>query len=187
MVEALQKLYFEDSLEIKDLSLRSVILPVSFARSFEVLKKEIDEFAPECVVAMGLAFSREEITVERVGINFLDAEIADNEGTQPRSQRLVDGAPDGWLSDLPLEKMVEACRAVGVKASISNTAGTFVCNALLYKMLSLGKIKKYRSGFVHLPPTAEIKPEGPFVDFQTQLLGVRSMLSVMLTELHFRK
>lgn len=89
MVEALQKLYFEDSLEIKDLSLRSVILPVSFARSFEVLKKEIDEFAPECVVAMGLAFSREEITVERVGINFLDAEIADNEGTQPRSQRLV--------------------------------------------------------------------------------------------------
>ncbi|HPI40381.1 MAG TPA: hypothetical protein PLJ21_06230 [Pseudobdellovibrionaceae bacterium] len=180
-----QMIDYLNSLDVKSLGFsvsqfKGIVLPVSFSKSFSILKSEIDAFHPDFVICMGLAYNRSEITLERVAINIIDAEIPDNEGIQPKNKIILENESDGLFSPLPLNNMLMASRNVGVQASISNTAGTYTCNALLFEVLSYGKLKKCSAGFIHLPPTPEIKPQGPFLDFQKQTQSILAMISAIV-------
>ncbi|MGH1467381.1 MAG: pyroglutamyl-peptidase I [Bdellovibrionales bacterium] len=129
-----------------------VVLPVSFENSFTVLKKHIDQFKPDYVVCTGLAKDRSGITIERIAVNVMEASIPDNDGYKPHGERIISNDSDGLFSTLPIDSILTQLKKAEIKSSISNTAGTYVCNSLMYKVLSYGKELGYRGGFIHLPP-----------------------------------
>lgn len=110
-------------------------LPCVFGESLSVLNSAIDTLSPSLVLAIGQAGGRTDITVERVAINVDDARIPDNKGQQPVDEPIVAGGPAAWFSTLPVKAMVAAMREAGVPASVSQTAGTFVCNHVMYGLL----------------------------------------------------
>ena len=127
-------------------------LPCVFGESLTVLNAAIDELNPAVVIAVGQAGGRVDITVERVGINVDDARIPDNRGQQPIDVAIVPGGPAAWFSSLPIKAMVAAMREKGIPASVSQTAGTFVCNHVMYGVLhKIGENAEMKGGFIHIP------------------------------------
>jgi pyroglutamyl-peptidase len=138
-----------------------VVLPVTFAGAWPALLLAISDFAPDAVLAMGLAIGRAELSLERIGINLADSADADNSGQAPSDQPLVPGAPDGLFATLPLRAILAAIKATGAPAGLSLSAGTYVCNAVLYRLLLHGRESRIRGGFLHLPPTPELASQPP--------------------------
>ena len=127
-------------------------LPCVFGESLTVLNAAIDELNPAVVIAVGQAGGRVDITVERVGINVDDARIPDNRGQQPLDVAIVPDGPAAWFSSLPIKAMVAAMREKGIPASVSQTAGTFVCNHVMYGLLhKIGENAEMKGGFIHIP------------------------------------
>jgi len=127
-------------------------LPCVFGESLTVLNSAIDELNPTVVVAVGQAGGRVDITVERVGINVDDARIPDNRGQQPIDVAIVPNGPAAWFSSLPIKAMVAAMREKGIPASVSQTAGTFVCNHVMYGLVHKIRERTYvKGGFIHIP------------------------------------
>ncbi len=128
-------------------------VPTVFGKSVSAVAAAIKAERPDAVLCIGQAEGRCELTPERVAINLDDARIPDNEGNQPVDQPIFpDGAP-ACFSTLPVKAMVRAIRAAGLPAGISNTAGTFVCNHLMYGVLYTLE-RQYpgvRGGFMHVP------------------------------------
>lgn len=128
-------------------------VPTVFYKSIAVVTSAIEAKRPDAVLCIGQAGGRSELTPERVAINIDDARIPDNEGNQPIDRTIFsDGAP-AYFSTLPIKAMVQYIRDVGIPASVSNTAGTFVCNHLMYGMLyRLNKqFPDVCGGFMHVP------------------------------------
>lgn len=128
-------------------------MPVVRYASIDAIKRHIQETDPLLVLAVGQAGGRLEITPERVAINVDDFRIPDNAGLQPVDEPIVAGAPAAYWSTLPIKAMVRAMKEAGIPASVSNSAGTFVCNHLFYGLMHQlaqggGSI---RGGFVHIP------------------------------------
>ena len=127
-------------------------LPCVFGESLAVLNAAIDALSPSLVLAVGQAGGRTDITVERVAINVDDARIADNQGQQPVDVPIVADGPAAWFSSLPIKAMVVAMRNAGIPASVSQTAGTFVCNHVMYGLLhKLRDAPAVKGGFIHIP------------------------------------
>ncbi|AVJ23504.1 MULTISPECIES: pyroglutamyl-peptidase I [Pseudomonas] len=126
-------------------------LPCAFATAAETLLQLINELRPAMVIATGLGPGRSDISIERVAINVNDARIPDNLGAQPIDIAVVDGGPAAYFSTLPIKGMVKAVREAGVAASVSQTAGTFVCNQVFYRLQHALVGTGVRSGFIHVP------------------------------------
>jgi pyroglutamyl-peptidase len=128
-------------------------IPTIFRKSIEVLDELIVKEKPEIVICVGQAGGRYEITVERVAINIDDANIPDNEGNNPKDKVIFEDGENAYFSNLPIKKMVEEIKNCNIPASISNSAGTFVCNHLMYGLLYLinKKYKNMKGGFIHVP------------------------------------
>ncbi len=132
----------------------------------EKINEEIEKYNPDIVISIGQAGGRFDITPERVAINLDDARIADNEGKQPIDISIYEDGEPAYFSNLPIKAMVNEIKEGGLPASVSNTAGTFVCNHVMYHLLYLVD-KKYpniRGGFIHVPyiPSQVVdKPEKP--------------------------
>lgn len=127
-------------------------LPCVFGESLTVLNAAIDELEPCVVIAVGQAGGRVDVTVERVAINVDDARIPDNRGQQPVDVAIVPDGPAAWFSALPIKAMVAAMREKGIPASVSQTAGTFVCNHVMYGLLNKISAKPgVKGGFIHIP------------------------------------
>lgn len=128
-------------------------VPTVFGRSIDVVAAAIDKERPDSVLCIGQAGGRAALTPERIAINISDASIADNEGMQPIDVPIDAGGPAAYFSTLPVKAMVRAIREAGLPASVSNTAGTFVCNHLMYGVLH--KLSQsypgVRGGFMHVP------------------------------------
>ncbi|WP_377273470.1 pyroglutamyl-peptidase I [Peterkaempfera sp. SMS 1(5)a] len=131
----------------------AVRLSCVFGTAIEELRTAVEETAPELVVCVGQAGGRPDITVERVAINVDDARIPDNAGRQPVDTPVVPGGPAAYFASLPVKACVAAVRAAGVPASVSQTAGTFVCNHVAYGLAHLIATERpdLRGGFVHVP------------------------------------
>jgi pyroglutamyl-peptidase len=157
---------------VEGFAVRAALLPVSFGRSFEVMFNEIERFSPHYVLALGLGLDRDKLGLERIAINHIDARIADNDGAQPRGVAIRRRGKDGIFSELPMASMLEAAIAEGVPAEISNTAGTFVCNYVMYRTLEVAKKLDFYAGFVHIPPTERL-------DAWKALVGLRAMIGAM--------
>ncbi|WP_234120350.1 pyroglutamyl-peptidase I [Clostridium hydrogenum] len=128
-------------------------IPTVFYKSIKVLEEAMEELKPDVVICIGQAGGRSEITVERVGINIIDARISDNEGNQPVDTLIAPNGPAAYFSTIPIKDIVENIRKVGVPASVSNSADTFVCNQLLYGLMHIisTKYNKVKGGFIHIP------------------------------------
>lgn len=129
------------------------MIPTVFHKSIKTLDAAIEKHNPDAIVLVGQAGGRVPMTVERVAINLDDARIKDNEGNQPIDVPVFeDGAP-AYFASLPIKAIVEEMIKAGVPAEVSNSAGTFVCNHLMYGVLYLID-KKYhgkKGGFIHVP------------------------------------
>ena len=128
-------------------------IPTSFARCGPALARAIARYRPSLVLCTGLALGRAAVSLERVAINCIDARIADNDGARPIDVPVVAGAPAACFASLPLKAMLAAIRARGIPAEVSNTAGTFVCNALAFQLAHgiATRCNGMRGGFIHLP------------------------------------
>ena len=132
-----------------DFEVKTLLLPVSFEKCFVILDKEIKFSNPTHVILTGLAKNRQVLTVERIGINWMDARIPDNEGHKPLNQKILHDGADGLFSTMPVDQVIAAASAVGCPTKLSTSAGEYVCNYLLYRFLS--SYKKVPGTFLHLP------------------------------------
>jgi len=167
----------------------AVQLPCVFGESLSVLQEALAQHGPRLVLVLGLgqATGRCELTPERVAINVDDARIADNAGARPVDTAVVPGGPAAYFSTLPIKAMVAAMRAENVPASVSQTAGTFVCNHVFYGLMhalhTLHTVAGVRGGFMHVPLLPEQGarlPGQPSLELATQVAGVRVALSTAL-------
>ena len=117
-------------------------IPTVFRKSLEKIEEAIEAYGPDIVISIGQAGGRFGITPERVAINMDDARIKDNEGNQPLDITIYEDGEAAYFSNLPIKAMVNEMKINGIPASVSNTAGTFVCNHVMYGVLYLVD-KKY--------------------------------------------
>jgi pyroglutamyl-peptidase len=130
----------------------AAVLPCVFGAARRALLRELRRARPELVICVGQAGGRAAITVERIAINVDDASIADNAGARPVDAAIVRGGPAGYWSTLPLKAIVRALERARIKAAVSQTAGTFVCNHVFYALMrTLERRRGVRGGFVHVP------------------------------------
>ena len=140
--------------KIGDIEVVKVQVPTVFKKSAKKLFETIDREKPDAVVCVGQAGGRFDITVERVGINIEDGRIPDNEGYQPIDTAIFEDGENAYFATLPIKAMVDEMKKENVPASVSNSAGTYVCNHLMYSLLYyLDKkgLKNVRGGFIHVP------------------------------------
>ena len=187
--EAFDKSALNPSAEIvkalKGDDLVTAILPVVFGQASSKLKELIELHKPTAVLCLGLAVGRSEITPERIAINLDDARIADNAGNQPLEQKIMADGPDGHFSTIPIEKMVTSMKAAGIPASISLSAGTFVCNHIFYVLQDYLKNSSIKSGFMHVPLMDEQRkeyPTLPTMPIRQMVAGVQISLDVLRVE-----
>lgn len=138
---------------VGEVEIFKLVVPTVFGRSIDVVAEAIEKHSPDAVLCIGQAGGRPDLTPERIAINIDDARIPDNEGNRPVDEPIRKDGQAAYFSTLPVKAMVEAIRAAGIPASLSNTAGTFVCNHLMYGVLYTLE-KKYpgvRGGFMHVP------------------------------------
>ena len=126
-------------------------IPTVFGKAAEMVLSCAQELQPDVIISVGLAGGRDAVTPERIAVNIRDARIADNQGFQPSGERIVPEGPAAYFSTLPVEKMAQAIRQTEIPAAVSNTAGTFVCNDVLYTLLHRFDGTSVRAGFIHVP------------------------------------
>ena len=128
-------------------------IPTIIFKSLDKIDEAISKENPDVILSIGQAGGRSDITVERVGINCDDCRIADNGGNQPVDEKIFADGPDAYFSALPIKAMVENIKKAGIPASISDSAGTFVCNHVFYGVRHICETKYpgKKSGFIHIP------------------------------------
>ncbi|MFI1581957.1 pyroglutamyl-peptidase I [Embleya sp. NPDC020630] len=140
-----------------DLEVTAVRLSCVYGTALDELRSAVERVDPDLVVCVGQAGGRPDVTVERIAINVDDARIPDNAGRQPIDVPIVETGPAAYFAGLPIKACVAAARAAGVPASVSSTAGTFVCNHVFYGLMHLIATERptTRGGFVHVPFASE--------------------------------
>lgn len=138
--------------EIDGHKLEKLLLPTKFVGSADILEKKIIQTRPDIIISLGQAGGRADITVERVAINIADASIADNDGKMPIDEKIRWDGENAYFSTLPIKAIVENLRKNQIPASVSNSAGTYVCNFIMYNDLYFAdKYKNISAGFIHVP------------------------------------
>lgn len=164
-------------------------IPTVVGKSLAKIKEAVEKENPDAVLSIGQAGGRSEITVERVGINIDDCRIPDNEGNQPIDEPVVKGGPAAYFVTVPIKAIVENIKAHNIPASISNTAGTFICNHVCYGVAHLAAQrtttgKPMKSGFIHIPflPEQVIgKPAlTPSMSLETIISGITHALEAIV-------
>ena len=152
-------------------------VPTQFVRAGEVLEAAMAEHKPDVVICVGQAGGRAAITPEKVAINLMDGRIPDNAGNQPADEAVVPGGPDGYLTNLPVNAMVEFIQRAGVPAQVSLSAGTFVCNHVLYHVRHFLECSfpGTRNGFIHIPWLPEQVVDKPGQPSMALDLSVRAV------------
>jgi pyroglutamyl-peptidase len=170
---------------IRRISHRSLVakevLPVTFGEASQKLISLINQHKPTVVISLGQAEGRKEITPERIAINLDDARIPDNAGNSPKERAIVAGGPDAYFTTLPIKNLVEKLNENRIPASISLSAGTFVCNHIFYAMQHHCGGKAIKSGFIHLPlmnEQASEFPGLPTMQIEEMIRGIELVLDL---------
>lgn len=165
------------------------LLPVEFKRTTEILKGLLRIHQPDIVISIGQAGNRPEISVERVAVNLDNCRSSnglkitpDNAGDAPVDQAIVEGAPQAYFSNLPIWEFVKAIQEVGVEAAVSYTAGTYVCNHVMYIVLHevATNYPDMKAGFIHVPFLPEQNPEkGYTMELMDMTKGIQEILNYL--------
>ena len=136
------------------------LLPVEFERATAGIRSFIRHGGYDYAISLGLAAGRKAITPERIAVNVMDSRTPDNAGYMPDDVPVVDGGADGLFSMLPIKEMIYAIKNAGAPTAISDSAGTYVCNAVMYAAIDAAKkTGRTKAGFIHLPPEDIVSPE----------------------------
>ena len=158
-------------------------VPTVFGKSIDTVRDAIEREKPDFVLSIGQAGGRAEICPERVAINIDDARIPDNEGNQPIDEPIFPDGENAYFSTLPVKAMVEAIRKEGLPSSLSNSAGTYVCNHLMYGVLYyLDKRPVIKAGFIHVPYIPEQtknKKEMPALELSEIVRGLEAAITAI--------
>jgi pyroglutamyl-peptidase len=174
-------------LTLEGAQITSVQLPCVFAQALPALQHALAQHRPDIALALGQAEGRCDFSVERVAINVQDASIPDNAGAQPIDMPVIAGGPAAYFSTLPIKTLVAGLKAAGFPASVSQTAGTFVCNQVFYALQHTLAGLGVHSGFMHLPLLPEQAAQWPGPTLPSwpaswQIAGVTQALALLLTQ-----
>ena len=163
--------------EIAGAEVVKVIIPTVQNKSVQAIEKAIEEHNPDIVISVGQAGGRYDITPERVAINMDDYRIKDNEGNQPIDAVIQPDGEAAYFSNLPVKAMVKHLNDHNIPATLSNTAGTFVCNHVMYGILYMidKKYPNIKGGFIHIPyMTSQVmdKKNTPFMSLNDIVKGL---------------
>lgn len=149
-----------DGEEINDYHIAGEILSVDFSKSGNQIIELIEKHDPDAVISLGLAAGRNSVTPERIAINCNDGPV-DNRGYRPEGERIFEDGQDGYFANLPLNEMIRNLRAENIPAKISNTAGAYLCNNVMYHALYYSRKNKpdLHAGFIHLPASHALAVE----------------------------
>lgn len=171
--------------EINGAKIVKLEIPTVFGKSAEVVQTKIEEIQPDVVLNIGQAGGRFAISPERVAINVDDARIPDNEGNQPVDEAIQPQGQPAYFSQLPIKAMVAAMKEAGIPAVVSNTAGTFVCNHIMYQVQYMidTKYPTLKGGFIHVPFVPEQvvdKPGQPAMSLQDIAKGLEAAIGAIV-------
>ncbi len=161
------------------------VLPVSFSKAGLMVENLVKEYRPEAIINLGLAPERATIRVERVAINLIDARVPDNDGVKPVDEPIDPLGPVAYMATIPTREIVESVRSRGIPAFLSYSAGTYLCNFVMYKTLrTVDKLELgSMAGFIHVPYSSEIASEMdkpvPNLPLRTLLEAVKIALDVV--------
>lgn len=152
--------------EIAGAEIVKLQIPVVVGTSIEKIHEKMKEIQPDLVLSIGQAGGRFGVTPERVAINVTDARIPDNEGHQPIDEVIFEDGPAAYFTNLPVKAMVQAIKDAGYPSVLSNSAGTYICNHVMYGILYYieKEFPGVRGGFIHVPyAAAQVvdKPQTP--------------------------
>ena len=154
--------------EIEGVELIRLELPTVFKESAKRLNEVINDVKPDAVLSVGQAGGRAGITMERIAINVDDARIPDNISQQPIDKTIQTEGAAAYFSTLPIKRIVKAIRETGISAEVSNSAGTFVCNHIMYQALfaATKADKPFKAGFMHIPFIPEQTTDKPSLSLE---------------------
>ncbi len=174
--------------DIPGVMLRTVVLDTDYQLSEEQFLAALADFRPDAVLSFGLSRRLDAIKLERIAINVDDAPIVDTGGKLRRGQEIAAGGPVGYRTTLPIEAILQALHQADIPADISNHAGAYVCNHLLY--FGLHRIATQglhtRMGFIHVPPLPEMLGAGTErtgMSMETLLKAARIIIAVTVAHL----
>ena len=162
-------------LTINGYSLTKLQIPVVFGEAAELVRKTAEEISPDVIICIGQAGGRSAITPELVAINLRNASIPDNRGYQPIDEPILDGGETAYFSTVSVRKIAEAINSVGISSAVSYSAGAYVCNDVLYTLLSHYHNTQTRVGFIHVPYSSEQGKE-PCMDLDDIIKGLVSAI-----------
>ena len=149
--------------EIAGAEIIKLEIPTVFSKSGPAVEEGIRKHEPDIVINVGQAGGRSCVTPEQVAINLAEARIPDNAGEQPSDESLQKDGEPAYYATVPVKAMVKNVRDHGIPCHISYTAGTYVCNSVMYNVLYMAATKypNIRAGFIHVPFAAEQVVEKP--------------------------
>ena len=172
--------------EIEGVEIFRVELPTVFKESANRLNEVINDVKPDAVLCVGQAGGRPGITMERIAINVDDARIPDNISQQPIDEVIQLDGEAAYFTTLPIKRIVNAIRKAGIPAEVSNTAGTFVCNHIMYQALftATKADKSFKAGFMHIPFIPEQTTEKPSLPLEESTKALQIAIETIRDYLH---
>ncbi len=156
-----------------------VVGGVDEGSAWATISPMIDALRPDAVVALGESAKAEAITLERVAVNLRDSRIADNAGVLAVDEAVLEGGPDAIFTTLPVRELAQACVDAGVPSTLSLSAGSFLCNELMYRLLADERVG--RAGFIHVPqlPEQSYLRGGPMMEARIAAAGIHAALETL--------
>ena len=145
--------------EVGEYVLTKLSIPVVYGEAAERVIEAADELLPDAIISVGQAGGRAAITPELVAINLRHAKTPDNKGNEPKDEDIINGGEAAHFSTIPTRKIAEAIDLIGIPSQVSYSAGTYVCNDVLYTLLDKYKDKSVKVGFIHVPYSTEQNKE----------------------------
>lgn len=163
-----------------DYRLTKLEIPTLFETAAKTVLAAAEKDCPDVILCIGQAGGRDAVTPERIAINLMDARIPDNGGNQPRETPIVPGGPDGIFSTVPVAAMAQAIRDRNIPGAVSLTAGTFVCNDTLYRLLCHYAGTPVRVGFIHVPSLPQQAKAGlPSMELERIVQALTAAISAL--------
>lgn len=171
--------------DLFDAEIIKVEIPTVFGKSIQTALEAMEAHRPDVVFCIGQAGGRYDMTPERVAINVDDGRIPDNEGNQPVDSVIFEDGETAYFSMLPIKAMVQVMKEAGIPASVSNTAGTYVCNHIMYGVLYHihKRFPGMRGGFMHVPFTTEqvlTRPNTPSLSSEQIARGIEVAIQAII-------